>query len=81
LTLTKVGAAPMTFDLDGSSMMKITMRRDGCIDGTLTTGTKEMLLESRMAGMMKGANGAEVKLDASAKFNASKTVEDSISKK
>jgi hypothetical protein len=81
LTLTKVGPGPMAFDLDRSSTLKITMRRDGCIDGTSITGTKEMILDTKMAGVMKGADGVQVKLDGIAKFNGSKTVEDSIDKK
>ncbi len=81
LTMAKVGIGPMTFALDGSSNMKLTMRFDGCIDGASASGTKEMILESKMAGKMKNADGVEVKLDGSAKINGKKTAEDSIGKK
>jgi hypothetical protein len=74
--LTKVGAGPMAIDLDATSVMTMTIHFDGCIDGTLHTGTMDMKMAMKMAGSLKTPNGVEVKLDGDIKRTASKTDED-----
>ncbi len=79
--LSKVGAGPMAIDLDATSVMTMTVHFDGCVDGTLQTGTMDMKMDMKMTGSLKAPNGVEVKLDADTKATGAKTVEDLSSKK
>ncbi len=76
LALTKIAAGPTPIELNPGSMAKVTFKFDGCIDGSVKTGTMEMNLDMQMVGALKTPEGIEVKIDAKMKKSASKALVD-----
>lgn len=54
LLVTKVGGGGMEIPLNDGSKLAIKVELDGCIDGTLTTGTSKMTLKGNLAGEVMG---------------------------
>jgi hypothetical protein len=81
MALTKIAAGPgMAIELDNTSSLKMTIKFDGCIDGSLNTGVMDMKMEMKMVGALN-ANGVEVKVDAKMTKSDSRTQEDLTGKK
>ena len=54
LAVTKVGPAGMEIPLADGSKLTIKVELDGCIDGTLATGTSKMTMKGNLAGEVMG---------------------------
>jgi hypothetical protein len=54
LAVTKVGPAGMEIPLNAGSKLAIKVELDGCIDGTLATGTSKMSMKGNLAGEVMG---------------------------
>lgn len=81
MVMTKIAAGPSAIELNPGSMAKVTLRFDGCIDGSANSGTMDMTMEMKMVGALKTADGIEVKIDANLKKTGVKTSVDLGEKK
>lgn len=81
LAITKILSGPIPMQLSRGSVTKIIVQFDGCIDGSINTGTTKMSMEMQMAGTLKNPNGVEVKMQAKINSVSSRSTEDlSLSK-
>lgn len=76
LALSKVGDGAKAVALDNGSKVKLSLRFDGCIDGTSKSGFMEMTIASTFSGALTTPDGVEVKVNGGMKQSGIRTQKD-----